>query len=126
MVEPTDLRPLFGTHIYTRGVVLRGKLTIPQWRKFIKTCIELIGMTPFGEAAVWEYPEPKGEGPQGFVIVQPLTESYLALDVWPVHDCAYLFITSCKRFALSRVTEAALLSNLDVENMSAPITLRLE
>lgn len=117
--------PNFGTRIYTRGIVLKGLLPVEQWLEFIAACVRAVGMTAFGEPAVWQYPEPEGDGPQGFVIVQPLTESFLALDVWPVHRCAYLFITSCKKFAMSDVAAAVLNAGLGCEDLSASITLRL-
>jgi S-adenosylmethionine/arginine decarboxylase-like enzyme len=61
-------------------------------------------MTPVHKATKYQYPV-EGKGGVGFTIFQPITESFMALDAWPDHDGAYLFICSCKDFDKEKVVE---------------------
>jgi len=87
-----------GLRMFFRGIVLHGDLPELEWRDFLVKAAEAMGMTPVASAASWQYPL-AGAGGSGFTIVQPITESFLALDTWPDHEGAYLFICSCKQFA---------------------------
>lgn len=87
-----------GDEMYFQGLVLRGALDARGWRRFLATCATDLGMTPAGEPATWTYPTDEGAGGSGLTIVQPITESFLALDTWSDRGGAYLFICSCKRF----------------------------
>lgn len=120
MTIDTDL----GREMFSRAIVVRGCLTLTKWRAFLASCAKSMGMTPAGKAAVWRYPV-DGKGGNGYTIMQPITESFIALDTWPDHDGAYLFIASCRKFAVAHVTETALLFGLDVDDIGAPVTLRL-
>lgn len=112
--------------MYSRMIVLKGRLTVSKWRAFLNDCTKSMGMEAAGKAAHWAYPTHGGKGGKGHTVVQPITESFLALDTWPDHDGAYLLIASCKRFAISRVTETAILFGLDVDGCSPPVTMRLK
>jgi hypothetical protein len=86
-----------GMRVYTRGSVLVGSLTAERWKEFIKSVVVAIGMTPVYSPAFWKYPYPgSGEGGNGFTIVQPITDSFVCLDMWSDHGGAYLFMCSCK------------------------------
>lgn len=82
-------------HVF--GVVLHGRLTRERWIEFLNECASRIGMKPVAEPKVWSYPI-EGAGGLGDTIILPITESFLALDTWPDHDGAYLFVCSCRQF----------------------------
>jgi|GEM_PF-7022778 len=85
-----------GRRMFFRGVVLHGKLSSRMWLQFLEETTAAMEMSAAGRAALWNYPLESGAGGCGQTIVQPITESFLALDTWPDHAGAYLFICSCK------------------------------
>jgi S-adenosylmethionine/arginine decarboxylase-like enzyme len=87
------------------GVALAGAMDEPRWREFLLALTRAIGMNPIAPPAAWTYPI-DGLGGTGSTIVQPITESFLALDTWPDHGGAYLFICSCKPITVSAVYRA--------------------
>lgn len=89
--------PPLGERIRAFGVVLHGRLDETRWRQFLHEVALAIGMNAVGDEAVWTYPI-NGKGGSGQTIVLPITESFLALDTWPDHDGAYLFVCSCRFF----------------------------
>ena len=111
--------------MYSRGMVLRGRMTIPRWKNFLVETAEAMGMSPVGQPAVWQYPTPGGAGGNGFTIVQPITESFLALDAWPDHDGAYLFIASCREFFPANFRHTIALFGLEDDDMTDGEELRL-
>lgn len=120
-----DVEPQLGRLMRSRAIVLKGTLAPHEWRHFLKKCTKAMGMAPAGKAATWKYPTADGKGGVGFTIVQPITESFLALDAWPDFDGAYLMVASCRKFAISKITETALLFGLDVDDVGPPVTSRL-
>jgi hypothetical protein len=120
-----DNEPELGRQMHSRCLVLRGALTLRKWRAFLVACAKAMGMEPAGAAAHWKYPTVGGKGGVGHTLCQPITESFLVIDTWEKFDGAYLFIASCRKFAISRVTETALRFGLDVDDIAAPATLRL-
>jgi len=88
------------------GVVLRGELEESGWVCFLNAVTEAIGMSAAGEPAVWTYPM-EGKGGVGRTFVLPITESFLALDTWPDHDGAYLFVNSCRAFDIKTIEKTA-------------------
>lgn len=100
-----------GQRMHAYGLTLRSKpsqtaLTTEGWVDFLNRVTDAIGMYPVYGAKVWTYPV-DGKGGQGQTIVLPITESFLALDTWPDHRGAYLFICSCKPFDRTRVQACA-------------------
>jgi S-adenosylmethionine/arginine decarboxylase-like enzyme len=93
----SELLPL-GRRMYVRGIVLYGRLTEKMWRDFLNEAARDMNMSPIAKPAVWTYPL-YGEGGVGSTIVQPITESFLALDTWPDHGGAYLMICSCRSYS---------------------------
>lgn len=79
------------------GVTLTGKLNIFQWKALLNELTRAMNMTPVHRPAVWNYPV-AGAGGNGMTMVQPITESFLALDTWEDFGGAYLFICSCRDF----------------------------
>lgn len=87
-----------GQRMHAFGVVLHGSLPETRWLEFLHSVAASIGMSAVANPAVWTYPlQDKGGTGQTFVL--PITESFLALDTWPDHSGAYLFVCSCKSFA---------------------------
>jgi S-adenosylmethionine/arginine decarboxylase-like enzyme len=104
-----------GQRMHVFAVVLRGALSEQNWLCFLHDLCETIGMAQAGAPAVWTYPM-HGKGGTGKTIVLPITESFLALDTWPDHDGAYLFVCSCKPFDLFVVNRVASKFDLAAEH----------
>lgn len=97
---------VLGSRMRSFGLVLHGMLTEKQWKEFLVAVCDAIGMYPVGEPAVWTYPL-EGKGGVGQTFVLPITESFLVVDTWSDHDGAYLFVCSCREFALGKIYDAA-------------------
>ena len=92
-----------GKRIHMQGFALRGQRREWDWRAFLMDLTFALGMTPAGDATVWRYPTEDGKGGQGTTIIQPISESFLALDTWDLHTGAYLLITSCRHFSADQI-----------------------
>lgn len=93
---------MLGKRMHFQGFALRGQRREWDWRAFLlDVCISL-GMAPSGDPSAWHYPI-EGKGGQGMTLIQPITESFLALDTWPDHDGAYLLIASCRHFSADQI-----------------------
>ena len=108
-----------GLRVEMQAVAIRGTRTTEQWLELIDDIVRTAGMTPCGERAIWHYPEvcDGGVGPNGDIIVQPITESFVALDIWPDHDGAYVLLCSCRPIpwdAVYKACERAGLKPVDV------------
>lgn len=97
---------VLGARMRSFGLVLHGQLTEKQWKEFLVAVCDAIGMYPVGEPAVWTYPL-EGKGGTGQTIMLPITESFLVVDTWSDHDGAYLFVCSCREFAMGKVYDVA-------------------
>ena len=80
------------------GVTLIGTLNVFEWKRLINDLTKAMKMTPAHRPALWNYPV-SGAGGTGMTLVQPITESFIALDTWTDHRGAYLFICSCREFS---------------------------
>ena len=100
------IEPPLGERIRSFGVVLHGHLAETRWLQFLHEVALAIGMNAVGSPAVWTYPV-DGKGGCGQTIVLPITESFLALDTWPDHAGAYLFVCSCRAFYSEDVDQVA-------------------
>ena len=89
-----------GRCMFYRVMALNGILTENDWRRFLIAATKAMGMAPVDKAVCWRYPVGTCGG-HGMTIVQPITESFLAVDAWPDHGGAYLFVCSCKPFLAS-------------------------
>src|SRR5262249_26095768 len=87
-----------GRAMHQHSFSLSGVRTPLQWEELLRHICHTIRMCPAGAAATWSYPTGGGKGGYGRTIVQPITDSFLALDTWPDHGGAYLVICSCRRF----------------------------
>lgn len=90
--------PPLGRRMFFHAFAIRGWMENDQWRVFLADAVCAIDMENVGSAAEWTYPLVNGAGGNGSTIVQPITESFLALDTWPDHDGAYLVVCSCRPF----------------------------
>jgi S-adenosylmethionine/arginine decarboxylase-like enzyme len=86
-----------GRSMQFHSYALVGLLSHEQWQKFLVEVTRTIGMHPVGQPAVWDYPV-NGAGGNGSTMVQPISDSFLAVDTWPDHRGAYLLICSCRQF----------------------------
>jgi hypothetical protein len=92
------VQPLLGRSMHQHSFVLVGALSIPRWEGLLGAVTERIRMHPSGSPAFWSYPTEEGLGGVGVTLVQPITDSFIALDTWPDHNGAYLVICSCRPF----------------------------
>lgn len=105
------VEPPLGERIRAFGVVLRGSLPETRWTQFLHEVALAIGMSAVGDPAIWTYPI-EGKGGNGQTMVLPITESFLALDTWPDHSGAYLFVCSCRQFYSEDIDAVASLFGL--------------
>jgi S-adenosylmethionine/arginine decarboxylase-like enzyme len=95
-----------GTRMRAYGVVLHGSIADARWNQFLHEVALAIGMNAVAPPAVWTYPV-DGKGGNGQTLVLPITESFLALDTWPDHRGAYLFVCSCRPFYSDDIEQVA-------------------
>ena len=97
-----------GRRVFLLAVSLHGEREKDEWLQFLFNVCHLMEMTPVHKPISYDYPV-DGKGGTGYTIIQPITESFLALDVWPDHGGAYLFICSCRAFDKTRVMDYLIL-----------------
>lgn len=95
----------FGKHVVVSGMAVTGEISrhhgesIPVMIELAQEIVKTIGMTVSHPAEVTDYPpDPLCNVSPGFMIYQPLYESFVVLDVWPPHQCIYIHVASCKPF----------------------------
>jgi len=115
-----------GRRVYSQNAVLRGKLSDLHWEAFLIECTVALGMDPAGKAAIFHYPLDNGKGGTGLTVCQPITTSFMVVDVWPDFDGAYLHISSCKKFAIADLVETIRHFELALDFAGAVETLRLD
>lgn len=86
-----------GASLQVEALALRGVLDEDEWRAVLLDLTRALGMCAAWEPIVYGYPF-EGKGGVGFTCIQPITESFLAVDAWPDHGGAYLVVASCKPF----------------------------
>ena len=88
----------FGERMLLAAFTLKGGMRVDEYIDVAKEVIKEIGMTPHPDGGrIYQYPL-EGKGGVGFTLLMPLTESFLAWDVWPELGGSYLIICSCKLF----------------------------
>lgn len=114
-----------GERMFFRGIVFHGVLPERDWREFLLSLSHAMGMTPVASAACWNYPLGDAGG-NGMTLVQPITESFLALDTWPDHRGAYLLVCSCKQYSPETISKIAKQFGLvEGQSFGAPKMLEL-
>lgn len=91
----------------TVALALKGTTSARGWRDLLEHVARAIGMSPSAPPAEWNYPM-EGKGGSGLTIVQPITESFIALETWPDHGGAYLFVCSCMPIDGPRLIDAVI------------------
>ncbi len=90
----------------------QGYLVPVEMRRIALDLIQRIGMTPARSHPVDDYPLPNGLGGEGFTLFQPLTESYLVIDVYYDRNESELLISTCMP---DRLKVAAVIAFLEKE-----------
>lgn len=85
----------FGDVMFLLDFVINGHVPRNEVKAVAASIIKAIDMEACYTAAEWHYPL-NGKGGEGVTLVQPLTESFIAIDTYPTH--AFVFIKSCKPF----------------------------
>lgn len=114
-----------GQRMHAQNVVLRGRLSVEEWKAFLVECVHAMDMTPAGDPAVWRYPNEEGKGGVGTTICQPITESFIVADVWDDHDGAYLHVSSCRPFSAASLVGPARSRGLAMERLGVIEVLEL-
>lgn len=94
----------FGTEISVAGYTFRGNLTIESAKTLVEELVGCIGMTASHPVAVFDYPAKDEKPSPGFIVVQCIIESLIAIDVWPQLHAFYVHAVSCKEFQEEAVT----------------------
>src|SRR5437764_6952631 len=95
--------PPLGRSMHFHGFSLAGMLSLERWESLLNDVTNALEMKPAGIPAVWNYPMTCGAGGNGSTMIQPITESFVALDTWPDHNGAYLLVCSCRNFRADAV-----------------------
>ena len=97
----------FGKSVQVAALAIIGQIDyhhgteIPRFTALAEEIVATIGMTCSHPVTVTDYPpDPLCNVSPGFMVFQALYESFVVIDVWPPHQCAYIHIASCKEFTL--------------------------
>ena len=77
------------------GFAVKGNTSFFEGRMLVELVVHALGMNKVHQPTYYKYPV-DGAGGVGFTYIQPISESFVALDSWPDHKGAYLVICSCK------------------------------
>ena len=119
-----DIKNILGDKLQLSAFTIRGHLTFNNCGKLMDDIITKIGMTVAHGSTVCHYPV-AGKGGTGWSIFQPITESFLVLDVWPEADIphAFLVVASCKPFKNNDVEEVIIESGFSLSEQIAQVLL---
>jgi S-adenosylmethionine/arginine decarboxylase-like enzyme len=93
-----------GRSMHMHSFSLQGtSMPHENWRHLMNELVVAIGMRPVGAPASWHYPTEDGHGGFGTTMIQPIIQSFLAVDTWPDHGAAYLIVCSCRRFDVQQI-----------------------
>lgn len=106
----TNLEVL-GTKLRVAGFGCLGMVAPERLAHVLTQIVAMVGMSTGGmEAKIWSYPLPDGRGGTGETALQPLVESFLAVDTWPALKHrgkpipkVYVVLASCRPFSLDAV-----------------------
>jgi len=107
----------FGQSMYGSMISLKGEINQEKCEKLTESIIKSIGMEKAYEPAIYNFPL-NGKGGKGFTYIQPITESFIAWDVWEDHKGAYLIICSCKDYRLANVIQILRRENIEMESLN--------
>ncbi len=72
--------------------------------KFVQQLVKSLGMSAAPGSTLCRYPV-DNKGGVGYTIFQPITESFIAFDVWPELNGGYLVICSCGSLPIDPVLD---------------------
>ena len=102
---------VLGTKMRIAGFGCVGTVAPERLAYLLSQIVALVAMSTGGMLPqIWSYPLPDGRGGVGQTAVQPLVESFLAMDTWPglKHrgqrvPKVYIVLASCRPFDLDAV-----------------------
>ena len=113
-----------GQHMQVALLSVAGEFTEDNCDTIIEGMMKRIDMTKVHYPINYHYPV-DSKGGRGFTYIQPITESFIAFDVWPNFGGAYVVICSCKPFWLKEVVKALHDAGLEViESKSEGLSLK--
>ena len=92
-----------GRRMYTADFCLPVLIGEEQGMNIANELATVLEMTPIEHSHTWTYPVGEYKGGWGFTFVQPITESFIAIDSYLNHPACYVMIRSCKQFNIDRV-----------------------
>lgn len=96
-----------GTKMRIAGFGCEGVIDPKLLPEILARIVELASMSTGGmPPKIWAYPLPDGRGGTGETAIQPLVESFLAIDTWPKLGGlpkVYVVLASCEHFELDLV-----------------------
>jgi len=101
-----------GEHMMSIRIVVHGKLTKHGIIQITEELIESVGLSPAPGATFCNYPI-NGKGGVGFTYFQPITESFIAWDVWPSCKLVWVLNNSGLKIVTMKYDQISLLSEKD-------------
>jgi hypothetical protein len=105
-----------GEHMMSIRIAVHGKITKHGIIRITEEIIKSVGLSPARGAMFCNYPI-NGKGGFGFTYFKAITESFIAWDVWPKLNGAYLIICSCKLIWVHEIKRVLENSGLKIANM---------
>lgn len=103
----------FGAKMMLAVFVVKGNISHDLCKSVVHKIVKEIELDIIPGDVTYDYPY-KGKGGVGFTFIQPITESFIAWDVWKKMNGGYLVICSCKLFwatCVTRILKSAGLSS---------------
>jgi hypothetical protein len=88
----------FGKIIKVAGFSVKGDVCPAICGKLVDEIVDKMGMQTIPGRIMYSYPFYDGSGGKGFTLIQPITESFIAIDQWEDFSGAYVFVVSCVIF----------------------------
>ena len=93
-----------GERLDVVGITLKGDSSIQSCINLVEEIVGALDMHKVHRPTTYHYPV--GElGGIGFTYIQPITESFIAIDSWSDFKGAYLIICSCRTVNLNKVSK---------------------
>lgn len=102
-----------GSRLLLAGFAVKGKVDPLVAHNILRACIQAMDVKSVHTSCLYNYPA-DGKGGTGFTLIQPITESFLAVDSWPDHGGAYVVLASCKWFDPQAVKQVIIDMGLQV------------
>ena len=93
-----------GERLDVVALTLKGDSSMKACVEMANALVEVLGMNKVHEPTFYKYPVGNCGG-LGFTYIQPITESFIAVDAWSEFNGVYLLICSCKTVNLNKVSK---------------------